>query len=217
MTNDRSPDASGADHARRASRLSGWAAVLMSLAALATSWASYQASLWSGQQAERTASAAAYRAKATRAYNRADELRMIDIGTFAHWMTATAGRDSVLAGFISARFRPEFKPAFERWIASRPLRSAGAAPTPFAHPSYRLTEDVVADSLDRVADREAAESHRANRVSDGYVLSAVIMATVLFFCGSEQGPVHRFRFVMLLIATGMFLTGVIRLLEAPRA
>ena len=217
MTTDRSPEESRADRTRRASRLSGWAAVLMSLAALATSWASYQASLWSGEQAEHSASAAAYRAKATRAYNRADDLRMIDIGTFAHWMTATAGSDSVLAGFISARFRHEFKPAFERWIASRPLHSAGAAPTPFAHASYRLTEDVVADSLDRVADREAAESHRANRVSDGYVLSAVIMATVLFFAGSEQGPVHRFRLGMLLIATGMFVTGVIRLLDAPRA
>ena len=97
----------------------------MSLAALATSWASYQASLWSGEQAEHTASAAAVRAKATRAYNRADDLRMIDIGTFAHWMTAKAGNDSALAGFIAARFRHEFKPAFESWIASRPLTLAG--------------------------------------------------------------------------------------------
>ena len=122
MTTDEPSEEPSTRRAERSSRLSGWAAVVMSLAALATSWASYQASLWSGEQAEHSASAAALRTKSTRASNRADQLRLIDIGTFAHWMTAMAGRDSALAGFISARFRTEFKPAFEHWIASRPLR-----------------------------------------------------------------------------------------------
>jgi hypothetical protein len=217
MTNVRSPDDAPTDHTARAVRLSSWAAVLMSLAALATSWASYQASLWSGEQAEHAASAAAHRAKSTRASNRAGELRLIDIGTFAHWMTATAARDSALADFVSSRFRPEFKPSFERWIASRPLTSPDAASSPFVLPSYRLADDAVADSLDRAGDRESAESQRANRVSDSYVLDAVLMATVLFFAGAEQGGVHRLRIAMLLIATGTFVMGVIRLLDAPRA
>jgi hypothetical protein len=208
---------SSGDRTARAARLSGWAAVLMSLAALATSWASYQASLWSGEQAEHAAISAAHRSKSTRASNRAGELRLIDIGTFAHWMTATAAHDSALADFISARFRHEFKPAFEGWIASRPRTSPDAASSPFVLPSYRLADDAVADSLDRAADRASAESQRANRISDGYVLSAVIMATVLFFAGAEQGGVHRLRIAMLLIATGMFVMGVIRLLESPRA
>jgi len=202
---------------KRTSRLRGWAAVLMSLAALATSWASYQASLWSGEQAAHSATAATFRAKATRASNRADQQRLTDIATFAHWMTATAGHDSALAAFISARFRNEFKTAFEHWIASRPLITPGAAPSPFALPSYRLGEDAVADSLDRTADAEMAASQRANRISDRYVLNAVIMATVLFFAGAEQGGVHRLRLVMLLIAAGMFVMGVIRLVDAPRA
>ena len=84
-------------------------------------------------------------------------------------------------------------------------------------PSYRLAEDAVADRLDRAADRASAESQRANGVSDGYVLTAVIMATVLFFAGAEQGGVHRLRIAMLLIATGMFVMGVVRLLDSPRA
>lgn len=217
MTNDRPPNDSTTDHTKRAARLSGWATVLMSLAALATSWASYQASRWSGEQAEHTASAATFRAKATRAYGRADDLRMIDIATFAHWMSAKASHDSTLADFIAARFRLEFKPAFESWIASRPLISPGAAASPFALPSYRLAEDVVADSLDRVADHASAASHRANQISDSYVLSAVIMATVMFFASAEQGGRHRFRLAMLLIATSMFVMGVLRLIETPRA
>lgn len=188
----------------------------MSLAALATSWASYQASLWSGEQAQHATKAADVRAKSTRAYTRAGQLRMIDIGTFAHWMTAKAGNDSALAGFIESRFRDEFKTAFESWMESKPLHSRTAAPTPFAHSSYRLTEDALADSLDRVADREAAAANRSNRISDAYVLNAVIMATVLFFARAELGGVRPHRVLMLLIATGMFAAGVFRLITAPR-
>ena len=217
MTSDRPSEDSPTDRSHRASALGTWSAVLMSLAALATSWASYQASRWSGEQAQHSATAGAYRAKSTRASTRAGELRMIDIGTFAHWMTATAGHDSALATFIAARFRSEFKPSFERWIASRPLLSPHAAPSPFALPSYRLADDAVADSLERAADHASAQSQRANRVSDSYVLDAVIMATVLFFAGAEPGGVRRLRVLMLLIATGMFATGVIRLLDTPRA
>jgi hypothetical protein len=217
VTNDRPSDASSTNHSTRARRLGNWSAVLMSLAALATSWASYQASIWSGLQALHASNAAEVRAKSTRAYTRAGQLRMIDIGTFAHWMTAKSGHDSALAGFIASHFRDEFKSAFESWMASRPLRSATASPTPFAHASYRLTEEVVADSLDRVADREAAAAQRANRIGDSYVLDAVIMATVLFFARSEMGGVRPHRILMLLIATGMFATGLIRLLAAPRA
>ena len=216
MTDARPSDESPADRTTRAAKLSTWSAVLMSLAALATSWASYQASLWSGEQAQHSASASALRARSTRASNRAGELRLIDIATFAHWMTAKAGHDSALADFISARFRPAFKPAFESWIASRPLTSPDAASSPFVLPSYRLAENVVADSLDRAADQALAESQRANRISDMYVLDAVIMATVLFFAGAEQGGVRRLRVVMLLIATGMLVTGIIRLLDSPR-
>lgn len=188
----------------------------MSLAALATSWASYQASLWSGEQAQHDATSGTYRAKSTRASTRADELRLIDIGAFGQWMNAASRGDWELAGFIRHRFRREFIPAFENWIASHPLTSPAAAPTPFVHPSYRLADDAIADSLDRIADHEVAESQRANRISDGYVLDAVIMATVLFFAGAEQASVGRVRVFMLVIATGMCLAGIIRLIASPR-
>ena len=204
------------EQATRESKLSTWAAVLMSLAALATSWASYQASLWSGEQAQRGATSAVYRAKSTRASTRAGQNRLIDIGVFGHWMNATAHGDSALAGFVAARFRREFSPAFERWVASRPLTSRNAAPTPFAHPSYRLADDALADSLDRIADREEVASQRANRISDSYVLDAVIMATVLFFAGTEQANVSRLRILMLAIASTMCVTGIIRLIASPR-
>jgi len=217
MTGELARDLLRVEHATRETRLSTWAAVLMSLAALATSWASYQASLWSGEQAQRGATSAAYRVKSTRASTRAGQLRMIDIGVFGHWMNAKVRGDSALAEFVEARFRGEFTPAFQSWMASKPLKSRNAAPTPFAHPQYRLADDVLADSLDRLADRDAAASQRANRISDSYVLDAVIMATVLFFAGTEQASVTRLRILMLAIATTMCVAGIIRLIAAPRA
>ena len=216
MTDALTKDLLRVEHAIRESPLSTWAAVLMSLAALATSWASYQASLWSGEQMQRGAASAAYRAKSTRASTRAGQLRMIDIGVFGHWMNATVRRDTALAAFVRTRFRREFAPAFESWMASKPLVSHDAAATPFAHPQYRLADDIVADSLDHMADRESAASQRANRISDSYVLDAVIMATVLFFAGTEQASVTRLRILMLVIATTMCVTGIVRLIVAPR-
>jgi hypothetical protein len=209
--------AAGGAHSKRAARLSTWSAVLMSLAALATSWASYQASLWSGEQLAHSASSAAYRAKSTRLATHAGQLRLIDIGIFGHWMTAVTSGDSTLVRFIAARFREEFVPAFDQWMASRPMTSPDAAPSPFALPSYRLADDVMADGLERAADREAAASQHANRISDSYVLDAVLMAMVLFFAGADSGSVTRLRIGMLLIASSTWAVGVIRLLMAPRA
>ena len=216
MTDEQPTEEPSTGRAKRTSRLRAWSAVLMSLAALATSWASYQASLWSGEQMQRGAASAAYRAKSTRASTRAGQLRMIDIGVFGHWMNATVRRDTALAAFVRTRFRREFAPAFESWMASKPLVSHDAAATPFAHPQYRLADDIVADSLDHMADRESAASQRANRISDSYVLDAVIMATVLFFAGTEQASVTRLRILMLVIATSMCVTGIVRLIVAPR-
>ena len=51
----------------------------------------------------------------------------IDVATFMQWVDAYAGKEAELAAFYRKRFRPEFKPAVEAWIATRPLKNRGAA------------------------------------------------------------------------------------------
>ena len=194
-----------------------FATVLLSLAALCTSWSGYQATLWSGAQAQHSAEAAALRAKSSRASVSAGQLLLLDVGLFNWWLRERVNGDARLAQFIEARFRPEFRAAFESWLATDPLRSPAAAPSPFASPAYHLESRDSAAMYEQAADSASALGRVANRTSDGYVLAAVMLATVMFFATSAQQATHRFRWVLLVIATLSFLVGAIRLLTLPRA
>jgi hypothetical protein len=203
-------------HARR---VNGFATILLSIAGLATSWAGYQASLWSGEQASHNGKAIALRTTATRAATRAGQLRLLDVGIFGNWLTAAAHGDTLLKNFIEARFRPEFSTAFNAWLASRPLTTPNAAPSPFALPEYHLAADDEATRLTIAADSESATSERANNNSDGYVLDAVLFATVLFFASSAQrdeGMRLRGAPLMLAFASVICAVGIVRLVMLPR-
>ena len=52
----------------------------------------------------------------------------------------------------ATRFRQEFKPAFNAWIATKPLKTKGAPLTPFAMPQYRLAARAEAERLDQTAE-----------------------------------------------------------------
>jgi hypothetical protein len=199
-------------------RLNVLVTVLLSVSALATSWAGYQASVWNGEQLAHGANATAFRTTSTRVSTRAGQLRIIDVQLFTSWLAAYARDDTRLASFYEQRFRPEFVPAFRAWIASRPLRSSNAASTPFVLPEYRLADDADAQRLACVADEESLASQRANTLSDGYVFDAVILATVMFFASAAQrGALTRMRLFLFGIALAMCVAGVYRLLTSPLA
>jgi hypothetical protein len=201
-------------------RNNGFATVLLSVAALATSWAGYQASLWSGDQASHNQKAISLRTTATRADTRAGQLRIIDVGLFQSWLTAAAHRDTLLERFFEARFRPEFAVAFSAWVMTKPMKSPNAAPSPFALPQYHLADADEAGRLTTAADSEAATSERANNNSDGYVLDAVLFATVMFFATAAQrdsGTKLRGARLMLAFASIMCAVGIVRLIVSPRS
>ena len=96
------------------------AAVLLSLAAVATAWSGYQATRWNGEQAMAASRTNAIRIDAARASSLAEAQTEIDVATFIQWVDARAGGDGELATFYRARFRKEFKPVFAAWLATRP-------------------------------------------------------------------------------------------------
>ena len=119
------------------------ATVLLSVATLATAWSGYQASRWNGEQAKAAARANASRVESTRASGLANRNAQIDLALFTQWADAYAQEQTMLADFYRQRFRKEFVPAFEAWVATRPLRNPRAPLSPFAMPEY------VLDSADR--------------------------------------------------------------------
>ena len=96
------------------------ATVLLALAAVATAWSSYQANRWNGEQAKAAGRVNALRIDAARAQGLAQGQTQVDIAMFFQWVNADAAGDTELAEFYNARFRPEFRPAFDAWLATEP-------------------------------------------------------------------------------------------------
>ena len=89
----------------------------------------------------------------------------------------------MLANFYRTRFRAEFQPAVEAWIATRPLKNPDAPLTPFAMPEYKLAASVEAAALDKQAEELAADVRSDLQRASNYVLGVVLFAVALFFAG----------------------------------
>ena len=159
------------------------ATVLLAFAAVATTWSSYQATRWNGEQAKTAGSVNKARIDATRASGLANAQQQVDVATFTQWVDAYARGETKLETFYRARFRPEFTPAFNAWLATKPLKTKGAPLTPFAMPQYRLAAKADADRLDQTADVLAGQVRRDIQRSSNYVLGVVLFAVALFFAG----------------------------------
>lgn len=158
-------------------------ALVLSLAALLTSWSGYQAGRWNGMMATNFSQAGAMRVEAARAADLAGRLSQIDVMLFSGWLDAFAAGNQQLADFYQARFRDEFQPAFAAWTASQPLSNPAALPSPFDHPEYRLASAARATQLEADAAASFQEGTRANQIGDDYVFSTVLLALSLFFAG----------------------------------
>jgi hypothetical protein len=164
-------------------RLELVSAVLLAMATVATAWSAYQSRQWTGEQALNTSKATAQRIAENRFAALANRQVQIDVATFTQWLDARALDRPRLAAFYRQRFRPEFKPAFAAWLATRPLENAAAPSTPFAMPQYRLAANAQAERLERSAAQSSERSKAANERADNYLLAVVLLATALFFAG----------------------------------
>ena len=171
--------------------------VLLVVAALGTSWSSYQATRWNGEQAKAASRTNGARIEAARAQGLSQAQTQIDVATFIAWADADQTGDQQLADFYVDRFRDEFKPAFEAWLATNPLTDPDAPATPFAMPDYQLASREEAAKLDAASEASAAEVRADIQRSSNYVLTVVLYAVVLFFAGvSTRIKNRRLRWVL---------------------
>jgi hypothetical protein len=190
--------------------------VLLACAAVATAWSSYQATRWNGEQAKAASRTNAIRIDAARAQGLAEAQTQIDVATFTQWVDAYALDETELADFYFKRFRSEFKPAVNAWIATRPLRNPNAPLTPFAMPEYKLAATAEAKRLDAEAEVSAATVRRDIQRATNYVLGVVLFAVSLFFAGmSTKLGTPRLRVAMLTLGFVVFLGALIWIATSP--
>jgi hypothetical protein len=192
------------------------ATVLLAVAAVATAWASYQSARWHGEQARAASASVAARVESTRAANVANRQGQIDVALFTQWVDAYARNETELAAFYDKRFRPEFKPAFDAWVATKPRKNPSAPLSPFAMPQYKLAANATSDRLEVKA---AAASQRAGSFiqrADDYSLAVVLFASSLFFAGiSTRLRSSTTRMVILGLGCALFLGSVIWIATFP--
>jgi hypothetical protein len=201
---------------RRAARLELVATLLLAFATVATAWSAYQARVWTGEQAKLTSRATASRIEVNRSAALANRQVQIDVATFSSWVDARAQDDSRLADFYAERFRDEFKPAFDAWLATEPLDDPSAPKTPFTMPEYRLQADADAAQQEAQGAALAARSSRANTRANNYMLAVVLFATALFCAGMAtklHGP--RLRMGILGLGCAVFVVTLVWVATFP--
>jgi hypothetical protein len=192
------------------------ATLLLAVAAVSTAWSSYQATRWNGEQAKAAGRTNAIRIQAARAQGLAEAQQQVDVATFTQWVDAYAREETELADFYFERFRDEFAPAVNAWVATRPLRNADAPLTPFAMPEYKLAARAEADRLDAGAELSAASVQRNIQRASNYVLAVVLFAVALFFAGiSTRLSAARLRQGAVVLGCVLFLGTVVWIATFP--
>lgn len=81
------------------------ATVLLTLAAVATAWSSYQSARWNGEQGKASSRTNGIRIEAARAQGLSEAQKQVDVATFVQWVDAYARGETELADFYFKRFR----------------------------------------------------------------------------------------------------------------
>jgi hypothetical protein len=192
------------------------AALLLSLATLGIAWSGYQAAKWSGLQARRYTQAATARSFANRAATQASQDRTQDLLNFNRWLEVDTDGNTELADLYVRRFRDEFRPAFDRWLADDPLHNLKAIPSPLYEKNYVLASAVKAEKLEALGDRRFEEGKEATENADDYVFVTVFFAIVLFFAGiSLRFDWFPLRVLILAMGGALLIYGAIRLGTLP--
>jgi hypothetical protein len=192
------------------------AALMLSLATLGIAWSGYQAAKWSGIQAQRYTQASTARSLANKASTLAAQERTQDLLNFNRWLEVTTDVNMQLAQLYERRFRAEFRPAFEAWLAGDPLNNASALPSPLLEPQYVLADSVKADRLERLGDERFEQGKSATENADDYVFATVFFAVVLFFAGiSLRFAWFSLRVMIMALGSGLLVYGAIRLASLP--
>jgi hypothetical protein len=192
------------------------AALLLSLATLGIAWSGYQAAKWSGLQARRYTQASTARSFANQASTLAAQDRTQDLLNFNRWLEEYTTGDTDLANLYERRFRAEFRPAFDRWLAADPLQNHDAIASPLLEKNYVLANMVKADKLERLGDVRFEQGKEATEHADDYVFVTVFFAVVLFFAGiSLRFRWYPMRVTIMVLGAALLLYGGVKLLSYP--
>jgi len=207
---------------RRERRVDALSAVILGIAAVAATWASFQAGQWSSEQADAQSHSAIERTESTRAATDATTAEIVDTQTWLEWVTAVNDGDQLKAVFLSNRFSEPLKVAQRAWLGSTEVNVDGVPEvippgTPMDLDAYVLPEQIASNAAADRSEELIEEAGEASANSTSFVLVAVVLALVLFFAGvASKFRSPKLQVLLTAASVVLLVVSLIRLATLPQ-
>jgi hypothetical protein len=191
-------------------------AVLLALVTLTAAWAGYSAAKWGTASRVDIAQSSTLRNLATRDNLTAISLRNFDASTFNAWFIAFTLNSPQKEAIAIRRFRPQFRVAFDAWLATDPLHNPHAPPGPTYMPQYKLPAQTQANTLDNQASAEFNTGNDAALTGDNFVRITVFLAAVLFLVGiGSSFKLPGVRYALVVFGSVLLILSIVLILRQP--
>jgi hypothetical protein len=162
------------------------------------------------------ANASAARSKYSLAEIQASQIRTLDSVEFNAVEGAYVSKDASLYRLTVKRLRPGYRPAFEAWLATHPLKNPNAPADPSDMPQYRIPQATQAAAFNAQANAYFTRGSSSAATADKYVRLTVLLAAVLFLVGiGSRFPVLAARYGLIAVAGAILVLSVVQLLALP--
>src|ERR1700733_6192864 len=191
-------------------------AVLLSIVTITAAWAGYSAARWGTASRVDIARSSTLRNLATRDDLTATSLRNFDASTFNAWFIAYTLNSPQKEAIAIRRFRPQFRVAFNAWMATDPLHNPHAPPGPTYMPQYKLPAQAKGNALDAAASAKFNSGNYAGNIGDDYVRITVFLAAVLFLVGiGSSFKLAGVRYALIVFGTLLLIISIVLIIREP--
>ncbi len=192
-------------------------ACVLAVVAVATAWSGYQAARWDGRQAELYAMASTQRVEADQALTLGGQQRLLDVMTFNTWIQFQKEGRHGLAALYVRRFSPEFRVAFDAWIAAHPFSNPDVPPGPSFMPEYVNPQIEQGTALNEQANATFEAGTAARSTADQYIRTTVVLASVLFLLAlSQRFRLRQVRIGVFVVAGALMIYGIAAIISFER-
>jgi hypothetical protein len=191
---------------------------ILAIVAIATAWSGFQATQWDGEQSFLYGEASRDRFEAEAESTLAGQELGADSAMFTAWLQAHAVGDENLQTEMSNRFTPDYRKAFDAWLALGPFGNPAAPPGPAAMREYHNPHRAAAERINAAASEKFDKGTEARETGDKYVRATVLFASVLFLVAvAQRFQAHAARLGANAVAALVLIYTVASVAGIPRA
>jgi hypothetical protein len=142
--------------------------------------------------------------------------RNFDASTFNAWFIAFTLNSPQKEAIAIRRFRPQFRVAFNAWMATDPLHNPKAPPGPTYMPQYKLPVQAQANALDNRADAKFDQGNQDGTTGDNFVRITVFLAAVLFLVGiGSSFKLYGVRYALIGFGAALLIVSIVLIAQQP--